>query len=183
MKKILISLFTIIFAVSLFLPIQNLKAQESPSTNTQGKNGGEKIEYILFHLETCPNCRAEIKFLNTKVLPRYGEFIDLKMYEVSEEKNSDIFRQYGVYYNVEVGSVPMAIIDGEIIRGYGTDKTTGVQIMAVIERKLQQKGIDISKIAPVKEKENNLSKILIYGGIVVFIIFLFYAKKKIKIKK
>jgi len=58
----------------------------------------------------------------------------LKKYEVSNQKNNEIFQQYGVYYNVEVGGVPMAFIDGEIVTGYASDKITGEQIMEIVEK-------------------------------------------------
>lgn len=156
----------------LLLPAQKMMGKTTIETNAPE----QKIEYILFHLETCPHCQDEIKFLNKKLLPKYGEFIDLKMYEVSDEKNSDIFRQYGVYHNVEVGSVPMTIIDGEIITGYGTDKTTGAQIMNLIEKKLVEKGLITIPMTGTEDKQSN---ILLYGGIIIFsmIMILFIIKK------
>ncbi|OGH58952.1 MAG: hypothetical protein A2725_04370 [Candidatus Magasanikbacteria bacterium RIFCSPHIGHO2_01_FULL_33_34] len=173
MKKIIIGVVSFIFAISIFLPTQNINAQE------EGNGEIEKIEYILFHLETCPHCRDEIKFLNKKILPKYGEFIDLKMYEVSDEKNGDIFRQYGVYYDVEVGSVPMAIIDGEIVMGYGNDNTTGKTIMEIVERKLIEHGISIS--TNDIDENNKSSQILLFVFItVVLIIIIIFSKKYFK---
>jgi len=128
MKKILFLIFGLTLSLSIFLPWQNTKA-------------AEKIEYTLFHLETCPHCREEIKFLDEELMPKYGEFINLKKYEVSNQKNNEIFQQYGVYYNVEVGGVPMAFIDGEIVTGYASDKITGEQIMEIVEKKLEEKGL------------------------------------------
>lgn len=145
-RKIFLSITAIVFAVGLFLPAQNVLAQEQSSSVEAQKD--TKIEYVLFHLETCPHCREEIKFINKKLMPKYGQYIDLKMYEVSDEKNADIFRQYGEFYNTEVGGVPMAFIDGEIISGYGDDKTTGKQIMDTVERKLSAKGL-------IQNVENN----------------------------
>jgi len=83
----------------------------------------------------------EFKFLNKKILPKYGDFIDLKMYEVSDDKNNDIFGQYGAYYKTDIGGVPMAFIDGQIVKGYAGDSTTGEQIKSIIENKLIGKGL------------------------------------------
>ncbi len=147
MKKYLIPLFAFIFSISLLLPFQNVKAQDNG-----GAGGTEKVEYVLFHLDTCPHCQAEIKFLDKKVMPKYGQYINLTMYEVSDPKNSEIFSQYGTYYNVDVGGgVPVAFIDGETVIGYGSDKTTGEQIMQVVEEKLRAKGL----IAPAGESEES----------------------------
>ena len=33
--------------------------------------------------------------------------------------------------------MPVAFIDGEVVPGYGTDETTGKQIMGIIQKKLQ----------------------------------------------
>lgn len=163
MKKIFLSLAVIVFAFGLFLPAQNLKAQ--------GQSKETKIEYVLFHLTTCPHCRDEIKFINKKLLPKYGQYIDLKMYEVSDQKNSDIFRQYGVFYNTEVGGVPMAFIDGEIIYGYGNDNTTGKQIMDTVERKLLEKGLIQNKIEDINIPDNQSKAPKYSGGPMILPVF------------
>lgn len=129
MKKIF---FILILTVSLIMPAFAF-AQQSSS---------EKVEYALFHLETCPHCKAEIKFINNELMPKYGEFIDLKMYEVSTPENQQIFEQYGYFYKFsQIGSVPVTFIDGEVVSGYGTDDTTGKQIMGIVEKKLVAKGL------------------------------------------
>lgn len=102
----------------------------------------EKIEYTLFHLETCPHCRDEIAFINKKVLPTYGDHLDFNMYEVSESKeNQELFAQYQYFHKIKSAGVPLAIIGDEVVHGYGNDKTTGAQIMEIIERQLTERGI------------------------------------------
>ena len=172
MKKNIILLFIFIFTISLSLISPAARAQEA-----ERGEGTEKIEYVLFHLETCPHCRDEIRFLEKKILPRYGEYIDLKMYEVREEGNADIFRQYGVYYNVEVGSVPLAIISGEIVSGFGTDKTTGAQILSIIETKLTEKGVDITALASAPTARP-ISPAFIYGGLILAAAGIWYFFKR-----
>ncbi|MFZ2190460.1 MAG: hypothetical protein WA057_06100 [Candidatus Magasanikiibacteriota bacterium] len=136
MKKILFSFLVIILAVGFFVP--NFSSAQINTTSTPAEN---KIEYVLFHLETCPHCKDEIKFINKEIMPKYGEFIDLKMYEVSTQENQKIFEQYGYFYKVKTGSVPVAFIDGQVVQGYASDKTTGVEIMRIVEEKLQKKGL------------------------------------------
>ncbi len=98
------------------------------------------VEFVLFHLDTCPHCKDEIKFIEKKLMPKYGEFIDLKIYEASTPENQQIFEQYGYFYKFsQVGTVPVAFIDGEMVAGYSDDETTGAQLMGIVEKKLQDK--------------------------------------------
>lgn len=139
MKKIFLSIFiSIVSILSIFVMPKIVMAQ---NVTTTGEGQIDKIDYVLFHLETCPHCRDEIKFLDKKLMPQYGEYINLQMYEVSTPENQKIFEQYGMFYNVQVGAVPLAFIDDEQVFGYQGDKTTGKQITDIVERKLKEKGI------------------------------------------
>lgn len=129
---ILLSSVLLIGGLIWFFPVQ------AETTGTESN----KVEYILFHSETCPHCQAEIKFINSKIMKKYGDFIDLKMYELSKSsENQQIFQQYLTYYKVQSSGVPVAFIDGETVIGYGNDKTTGVKIMSLVEEKLVAKGL------------------------------------------
>src|SRR3989339_431141 len=130
-------LYGILFLMSFFVFGNSLVRAEGVPEDTEG----QKIEYVLFHLETCPHCRDEIKFIERKLIPKYGNYIDLKMYEVSSVENQKIFAQYQQYYNVRGGGVPVAVIDGEVVYGYGNDDTTGKQIMGIVESKLTGRGL------------------------------------------
>ncbi|KKQ28188.1 MAG: hypothetical protein US42_C0001G0039 [Candidatus Magasanikbacteria bacterium GW2011_GWC2_37_14] len=132
MRK-LFYIFIITFLLGLMVLPNFVLAQTTNSVN--------KVEYTLFHLETCTHCQAEIKFLNEKVFPLYGQYLDFHLYEVSGEKNAKLFEEYGNKYFTAVGSVPVAFIDGTPVSGYGTDKTTGKEIIQIIEQKLQTKGL------------------------------------------
>lgn len=146
MKKVLFLVFVgLLFFGSLF-STQNVKA-ETTSTNSN------KVEYTLFHSDTCPHCKTEIKFINDKVMKKYGDFIDLKMYEVSSFENQQIFQQYLSFYKVQSSGVPVAFIDGETVIGYGSDKTTGAKIMSIIEKKLLLRGLVEPKVEVVSNSE------------------------------
>ncbi len=159
MKKLF---FILILAISLILPVFAFAQVENPISEISE----EKIEYALFHLETCPHCRDEIKFINKEVMPKYGEFIDLKMYEVSTSENQQIFQQYGYFYNFpQVGSVPVAFIDGEVVAGYGTDKTTGKQIISIIEQKLADKNLLETEPSPTCDVNQVCLEVPVLGTI------------------
>ncbi len=133
MKKIFCFFITII---AIFSFVGVVQAVEDVTTEKV-----DKLEYSLFHLDTCPHCHDEIEFLEKKVLPKYGAYLDFNMYEVTEPENQDLFRQYQYFHKVQSGGVPLAIIGDEVVYGYGTDKTTGAQIMDSIERQLADRGI------------------------------------------
>ncbi|MFA4831406.1 MAG: hypothetical protein WC862_01565 [Patescibacteria group bacterium] len=146
-------LFLLIISTVLGLFLFSLQASAQTESLKSPDAESKKIDYILFHLYTCPHCRDEIEFLNKEIMPKYGEFINLKMYEVSSAENQQIFEQYGSYYQVPVGSVPVAFIDGEVVYGYSTDQTTGKQILQLIEKKLAERGIAVNGSGEKKENE------------------------------
>jgi len=129
MKRLIIGLLAITFAVGLFTP-QFLFAQTD-----------DKIEYVLFHLEACHHCQDEIEFIEKEIMPEYGEYIDLQIYEVSEPANQDLFRQYTFYHQTQAGAVPIAFIADEVVAGFGSVDTTGKQIRGIIEKELRARGL------------------------------------------
>lgn len=135
MKKFLVTIFAL--AILVGIPLVARAQTASP----QDSAANEKISYVLFHLKTCPHCQEEIRFINSTLMPKYGQYIDLQMYEVSTPENQQKFEEYGYYYKVPVGTVPVAFIDGEMINGYTNDKSTGKQIMNIVETKLVERGI------------------------------------------
>ncbi|MBI2436177.1 MAG: hypothetical protein HYV41_00295 [Candidatus Magasanikbacteria bacterium] len=140
MRKIVYIFVFVFVSLFSFLQVGNTFGVEE-TIISEKINQVKKIDYILFHLETCPHCREEIKFLNNKLLPKYGEYINFEMYEVSDSKNQEIFAQYGTYYGVPTQGVPTAFIGGEVVSGYSSDSTTGKQITELVERKFTEKNI------------------------------------------
>lgn len=148
MKRFFIFLLLISFCLSIFSFVSPVQAEEIATTNEN------KVEYVFFHSETCPHCKDQIKFINTKLMKEYGDFIDLKMYEVSKSsENQQIFQQYIKFYNVQTSGVPVAFIDGEVVVGFANNKTTGNKIMGIVENKLSERGL-LEK----EEKINNNSE-------------------------
>lgn len=147
MKKCFKILLSIVLLSSVFLWFLPVKAEVITSDN--------KIEYVLFHSETCPHCKDEIKFIDSKIMKKYGDFIDLKLYEVSKSpENQQIFQQYISFYKVQTSGVPVAFIDGETVIGYGNDKTTGVKIMNLVEDKLVERGLLVKENKSTTSTQN-----------------------------
>ncbi len=139
MKKLLYCYIVILLVFAVLLTPNTSIAQEELITQL------DKIEFILFHSKTCPHCIEEIKFIDKKLRSKYDEFVDFQLYEISEPGNQELFQQYGYYYNIEIKGVPLTLIDGEAVFGYGNEKTTGKQIIEVIERKINEKGLNGEK--------------------------------------
>jgi len=148
MKKITLFLLIPLFSLGLLIP-QFSSAQKN--INREGK-----IEYALFHLDTCPHCRNEIEFIYNTLLPRYGNYIDFRMYEVSGSDNQQIFATYGQNHKVDINSVPVAFIDDEVVYGYNNAAATGQEIIGIIEKKLQEKGI-LQIEQPITDNEQKIN--------------------------
>ena len=134
MKKLFYCSIVLLF---FFLPL----AVKAIDTNYGPNQPKEKVEFTLFHSKTCSHCKAEISFIDKKLRPEYSDKVDFQFYEVSEnQENQQMLSQYLYFYKGEGGSVPITFIDGEIIYGYGDDKSSGVHLKEVIEQKLQLKG-------------------------------------------
>lgn len=157
MKKILF-LFSI--ALLFFIPTFVSAVTENATTDTE-----EKVEFVLFHSEACPHCRAEISFIEKKLKPEYGDHVDFKLYEVSKsEENQQLFSQYIYFYKAQGGGVPVTFIDGEVIYGYGDDKTSGKHLMEVIENKARLKNLSCEH-DPVEANTGEQVAIPVLGSI------------------
>ncbi|MBI5221927.1 MAG: hypothetical protein HY980_00285 [Candidatus Magasanikbacteria bacterium] len=119
----------------------------------------EKVEFVLFHLETCPHCKAEIKFVNDELKPKYGDAVDFLFYEVSQPENQQLMAQYIYYYKVEVagGSVPLTFVDDEFVVGYDNDETTGAHLATMIEKKINEKNSGSATSTITEGQEGTIS--------------------------
>ncbi len=135
MKYILKFVWVILLAI-LFVPIL-AKAQSTTSVGPRV----DKVEFSLFHSETCPHCKAEIAFINYTLKPKYQDRVDFKMYEVGIEENVKMLFDYAKRYNANISGVPVTFIDGQVIHGFSSNETTGDDLMDAIEKaiKVRQK--------------------------------------------
>ncbi|MFH1946653.1 MAG: hypothetical protein ABIJ23_00635 [Candidatus Magasanikbacteria bacterium] len=147
MKKLLYCYIVRPWRISLGLIILLIFAglitpNASLAQGNQNLEGLEKVEFTLFHSEACPHCKEEIKFIEKELEPKYGEYVDFQLYEIGETKNQELFQQYGFYYNVDIKGVPLAFIDGVPVYGFGNEKTTGAEIIKIIEKKINERGLN-----------------------------------------
>lgn len=126
MRKIVILIFIIIISFSLF---QSVRAET-----------GGKVEFVLFHSETCPHCKAEIKFIDNELKPDYGGRVDFKLYEVSKSaENQKLMEQYMYYYKYNAQGVPLTFIDGLPFVGYDNDENSGQVMREAVEKKIAER--------------------------------------------
>ncbi|MBD3311175.1 MAG: hypothetical protein GF349_01605 [Candidatus Magasanikbacteria bacterium] len=113
----------------------------------------DKINFSLFHSFTCPHCKDEIEFINNELEPEYGEWVEFNLYEISDPENQKLLDQYAYFYKASVSGVPITFIDGQVVYGYDNEKTTGQELISIIETKLKEKGIVYEKDANVESAE------------------------------
>jgi len=108
MKKIWI----LLIALLCFLPI-----------NVLAKDNNKVILY-LFHRDTCPHCKAEIKYLNS-IKDKY-DYLEIKEYEVNKSENKKLYQT--VINKLGTGDkTPITIIGSKVIIGYGDNTKSEIE--------------------------------------------------------
>lgn len=99
------------------------------SLHAQGQDADTyEVRLYLFHSESCPHCRDEIKFLEKEVEDKYPN-LTIDKREVSKDfKNLNIFKKVIEAYGLD-GSVPVNVIGDDVIVGFKKD-----EILKIIEQ-------------------------------------------------
>ena len=122
MKKIILLLF--ITVVFLLCPKISL---------AQNKN---TVNLYLFFSPGCPHCAAEKEFLKESQ-DKYSQ-LNIIMYDVGDNvENQELYAKVAEKLGVRVGGVPFTVICDEYILGYLSPETTGKQIDALIQKKVE----------------------------------------------
>ena len=101
MKKI----WVLLIALFCFLPINVIAKDDN------------KVVINLFHRESCPHCKAEIKYLKNTIEKEY-KYVDINYYEVSD--NQELYQT--IIKKLGTGDkTPLTIIGTKVIVGYGDD--------------------------------------------------------------
>ncbi|HOX60812.1 MAG TPA: hypothetical protein PLV72_02270 [Candidatus Magasanikbacteria bacterium] len=153
MKFIFWRIFSI-FSIVLFLfsGSDAIAIEGSTSTVSATPTNAGKIEYVLFHSQYCPHCKAEITFIDKKLRPKYGDDVEFKLYEVNEGANRDLFSQYSYFFHTDNTSVPVAFIDGEVVHGFDSEKKVGVKIIQIIEKAIAERCGEVNIATTTTEK-------------------------------
>ena len=96
----------VIFYLFLFvIAICNIKAEDN------------LVNLYLFYSKTCPHCEEEIKMLDS-IKDDYKN-LRIYKYELSEDNNSEIFKNVATLFDLNVSGVPFTIIGEKTFIGYG----------------------------------------------------------------
>ena len=96
----------VIFSLFLFMiAICNIKAEDN------------LVNLYLFYSKTCPHCEEEIKMLDS-IKDDYKN-LRIYKYELSEDNNSEIFKNVATLFDLNVSGVPFTIIGEKTFIGYG----------------------------------------------------------------
>ena len=106
MKKI----WVLVIALLCFLPI-NVLAKDN-----------NKVTLYLFHRESCPHCKAELKYLDS-IKDKY-DYLEIKEYEVSENK-----KLYQKIINKINSSdkTPLTIVGSKVIVGFADNTKSEIK--------------------------------------------------------
>jgi glutaredoxin len=105
-KKILVSLFLVLCAVSLFSSPAYAVASDS-----------KEVKLVLFYLDGCPHCKAEKEWLQTMKV-RYPNLV-VEMYEVNA--NKALFIRMAEEYNVTSTSAPTTFVGGKVFVSFSNE--------------------------------------------------------------
>src|SRR3989339_51339 len=97
----------------------------------------DKVDFTLFHLETCPHCRAEIAFINSTLKPKYSEQVNFSLYELTEPASLEKLKEFVARIGAKTTSVPITFIFNHAFTRHGksqTDVTLGRNIYYHLRR-------------------------------------------------
>src|SRR3989339_148750 len=97
----------------------------------------DKVDFTLFHLETCPHCRAEIAFINSTLKPKYSEQVNFSLYELTEPASLEKLKEFVARIGAKTTSVPITFIDDKVFYGYSSDVSTGDDLIGAIEKAIK----------------------------------------------
>lgn len=93
---------------------------------------GKKINLYFFYGDGCPHCAKEEIFLAK--LEEENSNLDIHRYEVWHNKeNADLLKKIAKDLNLTVSGVPILFVGTENIVGYGSDQSTGQDILRTIK--------------------------------------------------
>ena len=77
------------------------------------------VNIYLFHSDTCPHCKEEIKFLNS-IKDDYDN-IKIYMYEIGDSENVKLLDEVAELYDTSVAGTPFTVIGDKYFKGFSYD--------------------------------------------------------------
>lgn len=124
-----------LFLLVAILLLPNLVSAQTGSIGPRADL--DKVNFTLFHLETCPHCRAEIAFINSTLKPKYNDKVSFNFYELREQESLAKLQEFVDRTGARTSGVPITFVDDKVFYGYNTDATTGDQLISAIENAIK----------------------------------------------
>ena len=169
MKKLILIILTILFLIPI-----NINALSNDYTDVVASIVGEKLEenkinIYLFHSESCPHCKEEIKYLDTLIEGKYKDKINVYKYEVSKnEDNSTILNSVKTLFEDNTPYVPFTVIGEEYIVGFS--EVTEGQIEEIVDNYLTdteiEKTFKLPILGKIKAKDASVSIVAVILGFI-----------------
>ena len=101
---------------------------EAPSESLWYEEAGEntRVNLWFFWSETCPHCRKAKPFLRD--LQRDLPWLHVRSGNITEPSAVEMYALMARLLNVNAGSVPAFFFCGDVLVGFGSNETTGVEI-------------------------------------------------------
>ena len=169
MKKLLIIILAIIFLIPINTEALSKDYNDVVAQIVNENIEEEKINIYLFHSESCPHCKSEIKYLDELLNGQYKDKINVYKYEVSKnEDNSTLLNSVKTLFDENTPYVPFTVIGKEYIVGF-SDATKG-EIKYLIDNYLTEETIEktfnIPIIGEVTSESASLSLIAVILGFI-----------------
>ena len=74
------------------------------------------VNIYLFHSNTCPHCKEEIKYLDE--IKKDYDNIRIYMYEISDSENVKLLDEVAALYDTQVSGTPFTIIGDKYFKGF-----------------------------------------------------------------
>lgn len=88
------------------------------------------VNIYLFHSDTCPHCKEEIKLLNE--LEKKYDNIKIYKYEIGDKTNLDILNEVVTLYDTTISGTPFTVIGDKYFKGFSSDNAKS-RFIATIE--------------------------------------------------
>lgn len=155
-NSLFIAFIILILFIALIVLIQVFFLPEQK--NIDEIYGDDEIVMHYFHNPSCPNCLAQVDFLE-ELVERYPN-LNVHVYMISDPKTMEIYEDFAERIEGlgrEFPGTPLTIVGDEYNVGFRTDETTGNIIESMVALKQEQidSNWDNSTMNRTKELRNS----------------------------